>query len=55
MLGALGARLAARGLAEEVVLLDRGETCVRVGGADHAELVGIRAELFLELEPVAQA
>ena len=54
MRGAGRARLGARGLAEEVVLLDGGEAGVGVGRADHAELVGIDAEFLLQLEAVLQ-
>ena len=49
-LAAFGARLCARVLAEEVLFLRRSETGVAVGGAYHAELVRIRAELFLHLQ-----
>ena len=51
---AMRAGLLRRGLAEEIVLLERGEAGVRVGAADEAELVGVRAELLLELEAVLQ-
>ena len=44
------ARLRPGVLAEEVVLLGGGERGVAVGRADHAELVGIDAELRFELE-----
>ena len=50
MVGTRGARFRTGRLAEEVVFLDRGETGVRVGRADHAELVGVDAELVLELQ-----
>ena len=48
------ARLGGGGLAEEIVLFDRGEAGVRVGRADHAELVGIDAELVFQLETVLE-
>ena len=48
----LGSEL--RRLAEEVVLFDGRQTGMRVGRADHAELVGVDAELALELEAVLQ-
>ena len=47
---AIRARLGARRLAEEVVLLDGGEAGVGVRRADQAELVRVRAELRLDLE-----
>ena len=47
---ALGVRLGAAVLAEEVVLVGRREARVRVGRADHPELVRIHAELRLELQ-----
>ena len=52
---AFRAGLLRRGLAEEVVLLDGREAGVRVGAADHAELVGIHAELLFELQAVLAA
>ena len=48
----VGGRLGVRGLAEEVVLLDRRERRVAVGGADEPELVGVGAEALGEQEPV---
>ena len=50
VLDALRVRLHTRVLTEEVLLLGRGEPGVAVGRADHAELVGIDAEPFLELQ-----
>ena len=50
MLGALGPRLAGRVLAEEIVVVGRGERRVRVGRTDHAELVRVHAQLLLELQ-----
>ena len=41
-------------LAEEVVFLRGGQRGVTVGRADHAKLVGVGAELFLELEAAPQ-
>ena len=51
---ALRARLLRRGLAEEIVLFHGGKPGMRVGAADHAELVGIGAEFGLELQSVLQ-
>ena len=41
--------------AEEVLLLDGREGGVAVGGADHAELVGVDAELGFELKADLQS
>ena len=50
-----GAGLHGGGLAEEIVLVGGGQSGVGVGRADHAELVGVGAQLLLELEPELQA
>ena len=54
MLPAGRARLGGRGLAKEIVLFHCGEPGVGVGRADHAELVGIDAELGFHLQAVLQ-
>ena len=51
---AVRARLGGRGLAEEILLLDRGEAGMRIGAADQAELVGVHPELGFHLEAVPE-
>ena len=48
------ARLRGRCLAEEILLLDRGEAGMRIGASDQAELVRVHPELGFHLEAVAQ-
>ena len=50
----LRARLGGRGFAKEVVLFHGGESGVRIGAADHAELVGIDAEFGFQLQAVLE-
>src|SRR5438045_3499021 len=47
-------RLGRRSLAKEVIFFDRREAGMRVGRADHPELVRIDAELTFQLETVLE-
>jgi hypothetical protein len=46
--------LGAGSFAEEIVFFHGGETCVRIGGADHPELVRVHTQFFFKLQPVSQ-
>ena len=52
---AIGTGLGTGSLAPEIVLVGSCESCMGVGGADHAEFIGVNAEFLFDLQPISRA